>query len=290
MALAPALVGGGSFLLIDDQNTGYGPYTPDPVTLILDGRHRIEVRGNSATLSDAADDGSQAAPFFLTNHASVVVDGRRYRVLLLGHAFGEAHAIGRDTREMARTIESALAQENAEDGLAALSAAVVSNRLFRNTGEVDHARRRLQQRAQEEAAHRDAGRERFEGRWLPAAEVARLRRERHDAAMRAKGFENVDGEWLTLDAAREKRLEKVKAEARARGEAERQRERAKCPRCNGTGSIHYEIRPSVAAANARGGSKPPDLRVERPGPPPKESPYRTQRAACPACEGSGKRK
>jgi hypothetical protein len=289
-SLVPVLAWGRAFLLIDDQNIGHGPYTPDPSALILDGQYRIEVRGNgSATLHGVPDAGEPLAPFFLTNQATVVVDGRRYQFLLVDDAFEAAYAIGRDTREMTRAVESALALENAEEGLARLSSAMTTNRLFRNAGEVTNALRRLQQRMQEEAAHRAAGRERFEGRWLPAAEVAQLRRERHDAAMRAKGFENVDGEWLTLDAAREKRLEKVKAEAQARGEAERRQERAKCPRCNGTGSIHYEMRPSAVAANTRGGSKPPDLRIERPGPPPKDSRYQTQRAACPACEGSGRR-
>lgn len=135
-----------------------------------------------------------------------------------------------------------------------------------------------------------AGKVKVEGRWMAAKEAEKRLGELEAERMRAQGYVLEGGAWMSPEAAREHRLEKAREAARKAAEERRQFEQNKCRRCNGTGSIYFEIRPTPSAAGPRGDTKPPALRVEKPGLPPKDSKYAIERDACPACGGTGRRK
>jgi hypothetical protein len=69
-----------------------------------------------------------------------------------------------------------------------------------------------------EPSHRALGEARFDGRWLPEAEVERALAEREAAAMRARGLVFYEGAWVTPEA---QRFEKTRQELAAELEAAR---------------------------------------------------------------------
>lgn len=283
--------GGVRFILIGDDNRAFGPYeAADTAIPILDGDFTLVVRSGSATLRSPGDPEFAQAPFFFTNQAVFTAGALAYRVMLTSTDFDAAFQAGRQTGHMQRQMEKAEAMEHAGDGLALLKAAAATNSLFLNRQAVSNVIERLEKRAAEENAMRAAGKAIFEGRWLPAAEVERLRLGREEQEMRAKGLQKVGDEWLTIDAARERRLEIAREAARAEGERLRQRELNQCRRCNGSGAIYFELRPMATAADSRIRDQPQRyMRIERPGVPPKDIKIETERNACPDCRGTGQR-
>lgn len=277
------------FVLIDESERGHGPYQVGMGTLILEGRYRADVRGRSATITALSDPAEVAGPFFFTNQAAFKLGGESYRLLLTEAAFDEAYAAGSQTRQMEVAIVAALQMEEAAAAAEMLQAALATNSLCRNIQSVSNTLGVIEQRLAEEEKQRAAGRERFEGEWLPIAEVAKRRAEQHAAAMRAQGFELVDGEWLTQVAAHEKRLALAKEEAQRIAERERQREMMRCQRCQGSGVIYYELRPVVTLQDSRVQQKERVLRVERSADQIRNSRYETEKIQCPACRGSGQR-
>jgi hypothetical protein len=186
-------------------------------------------------------------------------------------------------------VAEAVTNAEARAGIERIEAAKAGHAGFRNTREVAAALASLAKRAAEEEAMKAAGKVKFEGQWLDAKTAAQRLAEQEAARMRAQGFVQEDGEWMSVEAAREHRLEKTRAAARQAAEDRRQFEQNKCRRCNGTGTIYFEIRPAPFAAGPRGASKPPDLRIEKPGLPPRDSKYAIERDACPDCRGTGRR-
>lgn len=277
-----------AFVLVDEAGQGHGPYAFVQDTAILDGAYRLEPRGQSATLRGTADAGTWG-PFFFTNQASFRIGAQRYEVMRTTPAFADAHAAGLQTRRVQQAMAEAATNEDPRASLQLVEAARAANPLGRNTNAVAAAVARLSKRAAEEEALRAAGKVKVEGRWMEAKAAEKRLRELEAARMQAQGFVQEDGEWMSLDAARERRLEKARVAARKAAEERRRFEQNKCRRCNGSGAIYFEIRPSPAAASTRGGSKPPDLRIEKPGVPPREAKYETERAACPDCNGTGQR-
>ena len=280
-----------SCVLVDTNGVGHGPYAMTTGTSVLNDRYTLDVRGQSTTLLSVSSPDERLGPFFMTNHATIAVAEGCYGVIITTVDFEQAYEIGRQTHLIDESIRTALSDEDARDGLAHLQAAIATNQLCRNVQAVSNAVKRLVVQIGEDDLQRAAGKVKFEGRWLPAAEAKQLQQARVETEMRAKGFQQVDGEWFSIDEARDRRLEKAKAAAQALAAEQREYERNKCRRCNGTGSIYFEIRPSVAAASTRSGSsKPPDMRIERPGLPPAKSAHKIERDACPDCEGTGRRK
>ena len=274
------------FVLLE-KGLAHGPYSEGMGVAVLGGMFKADTRGNSITFRTGGEDGKSYGPYFFTNLSEVAVGERSFTVVLTSGDFEAAHRVGRDTREMEARIDEALSADEPADGLRTLGDFAAAHPLFRNIQAFSNAWEHLESEAQAAVRQRESGRERFEGEWLPKAEVERRVRERHTAEMRRKGYEEVEGEWLTREAAAEKRLALAKKNARRIAEEERRREANKCRRCGGTGSIYYEIIPSVDLPSTRGGSKMPDLRRERPGIPPVNHRFETERFVCPDCRGAG---
>ncbi len=291
LLLSPLLATGGSqFILIDAAWQGHGPYRLERGTTVLSGAFRIDLRGNSVTVQSVADETASWGPFFFTNQATVAFGTNTYRVMLTTPDFQKAYEVGLSTLAMRRAVQTALTNDDARAGIELIETALATNRLFRGPQAVSNALNRLAKQAAQEDVLRAAGKVKFENQWIPAADAERLRQKREDDRMQAQGLVKMDGEWLTLDAARTRRLEQAKAEAQKAAEALKQHELSKCRRCNGTGSIYFEVRPGLTAVNTRSDAKTTEIRIEKPGLPPKNSPYKILRDACPACNGSGKRK
>ncbi len=279
----------GSFVLIDETGLGHGPYALARGGTVLGGAFTVEARGDSGTFR-ATVDGRNWGTFFLTNQAALTLGGQAYEVLLTTPDFHDALAAGADTRHMEQVLAEAVTNDEARAGIEIIAAAKAAHARFRNTRAVEAALGSLGQRAAEEEAMKAAGKVKVEGRWMESGAAAKRLQELEAARMQAQGFVMEDGTWMSPEAAREHRLEKAREAARKAAEERRQFEQNKCRRCNGTGCIYFEIRPSQAAAGARGGTRPPDLRIEKPGLPPKDSKYAIERDACPACDGTGRRK
>ena len=278
----------GDFVLIDAAGQGHGPYPLAQESVILGGAFTVAPRGSSATFHATADNRSWG-PCFFTNQAALRVGGQAYEVLLTTPDFDAAYAAGADTRHLAQVVAEAVTNAEARAGIERIEAAKAGHAGFRNTREVAAALASLAKRAAEEEAMKAAGKVKFEGQWLDAKTAAQRLAEQEAARMRAQGFVQEDGEWMSVEAAREHRLEKARAAARQAAEDRRQFEQNKCRRCNGTGTIYFEIRPAPVATGPRGASKPPDLRIEKPGLPPGDSKYAIERDACPDCKGIGRR-
>jgi len=274
----------GDFVLIDAAGQGHGPYPLAQESVILGGAFTVAPRGSSATFHATADNRSWG-PCFFTNQAALRVGGQAYEVLLTTPDFDAAYAAGADTRHLAQVVAEAVTNAEARAGIERIEAAKAGHAGFRNTREVAAALASLAKRAAEEEAMKAAGKVKFEGQWLDAKEAGR----RYAARMREQGFVQEDGKWMSPDDAREYRMEKARAAARKMAEERRQFEQNKCRRCDGSGTIYFEIRPAPVVVGQRGSSRQPDLRIERPGVPPKNSKYAVERSACPDCKGSGKR-
>jgi hypothetical protein len=278
----------GSFVLIDAAGQGHGPYPLAQESVILGGAFTVAPRGSSATFR-ATTDNRNWGPFFFTNQAVLRLGGQAYEVLLTTPDFNAAYAAGADTRLLAQVVAEAVTNAEARAGIESIEAAKAGHAGFRNTREVAAALANLEKRATEEEAMKAAGKVKFEGQWLDAKAAEKRLAEQEAVRMRAQGFVQEDGEWMSVEAAREHRLEKARAAARQAAEERRRFEQNKCRRCNGTGTIYFEIRPSPVTAGPRGASKPPDLRIEKPGLPPRDSKYAIERDACPDCKGTGRR-
>lgn len=277
------------FVLIDAAGQGHGPYPLAQESVILYGAFTVAPRGSSATFRATADNRSWG-PFFVTNQAALRLGDQAYEVLLTTPDFDAAYAAGADTRHLAQVVAEAVTNAEARAGIERIEAAKAGHAGFRNTREVAAALAGLAKRAAEEEAMKAAGKVRVEGQWLDAKTAEKRLAEQEAARMRAQGFVQEDGEWMSAAAAREHRLEKARAAARQAAEERRQFEQNKCRRCTGTGTIYFEIRPAPVAAGPRGASKPPDLRIEKPGLPPRDSKYAIERDACPDCRGTGRRR
>ena len=278
----------GSFVLIDAAGQGHGPYPLAQESVILGGAFTVAPRGSSATFR-ATTDNRNWGPFFFTNQAVLRLGGQAYEVLLTTPDFNAAYAAGADTRLLAQVVAEAVTNAEARAGIESIEAAKAGHAGFRNTREVAAALANLEKRATEEEAMKAAGKVKFEGQWLDAKAAEKRLAEQEAVRMRAQGFVQEDGEWMSVEAAREHRLEKARAAARQAAEERRLFEQNKCRRCNGTGTIYFEIRPAPFAAGPRGASKPPDLRIEKPGLPPRDTKYAIERDACPDCRGTGRR-
>ncbi len=278
----------GSFVLIDAAGQGHGPYPLAQDSVILGGAFTVAPRGASATFR-ATGDNRNWGPFFVTNHAALRLGDQAYEVLLATPDFDAAFAAGADTRHLAQVVAEAVTNAEARAGIERIEAAKAGHARYRNTREVAAALAGLEKRAVEEDAMKAAGKVKVEGQWLDAKAAEKRLAEQEAARMRVQGFVQEDGEWMSVEAAREHRLEKARAAARQAAEERRRFEQNKCRRCNGTGTIYFEIRPSPVTAGPRGASKPPDLRIEKPGLPPRDSKYAIERDACPDCKGTGRR-
>ncbi len=280
-----------SFVLIDAQHVGHGPYALATGTPVLAGRFTLDPRAGSISLRAGGDTEAILGPFTFTNHASLTIEDQVYRVMLTTPDFHTAHAAGQQTRAMREAVQTARSNEDARAGVALIESALAANTHFRNRQAVTNVLKELALRIAREEAKRTAGQVQFEGRWMSSAQAEALRQTREDEAKRAQGLEKIDGEWLTLEAARERRMEKAKAEAQRLAAERRRHEANQCRRCKGTGSIYFEIRPRPTLANTRdGGRQLPDLRVEKPGLPPPDAKIETERSTCPACNGTGQRR
>lgn len=287
LAAGAAAVRAASFVLIDETaGLGYGPFPYADGTPVLDGRWSLALSGPSVFLR-AADGSESHGPFAFTNQAVLNIGKTACRVLFVTPEFEEGFRIGRHTRAMREALRLAAAGDDPRAAAALLEQARATNTLHRNGREVEEMLKRLTAEAAREEALRAAGKVKFEGRWLPAAEAETLRQEREAAAKRAQGLQLVDGEWLTIDAAAARRREKAAAAARELARERRRQETMKCPRCKGTGSIYFELRPAPSFLT---GDHTPDLKVERPGRPPEETTVRTEVRQCPDCRGSGQRR
>lgn len=285
LAAFSALSQTAKFVLIDADGLGHGPYPMALDSTILDGTFTAAFRGGASATFSATADNREWGPYFFTNQASLCIGDQTYEVLLTTAEFDEAFAAGADTRHLAQVMEAAVTNDEASAGIGLIEAAKAGHARHRNTREVEQALASLAKRAAEEEAMKAAGKVKFEGQWLDAKEAGR----RYAARMREQGFVQEDGKWMSPDDAREYRMEKARAAARKMAEERRQFEQNKCRRCDGSGTIYFEIRPAPVVVGQRGSSRQPDLRIERPGVPPKNSKYAVERSACPDCKGSGKR-
>jgi hypothetical protein len=291
LLLSPLLATGGSqFILIDQAWQGHGPYRMERGTTVLNGAFRIDPRGSSVTVQSVADENASWGPFFFTNQATVTIGAATYRIMLTTSDFQNAYEVGLSTLAMRRTLQTALTNDDARAGIGLIEAELAANRLFRGPQVVSNALTRLVKQAAQDDVLRASGKVKFENYWIPAAEAERLKQKREDDRMQAQGLVKMDGEWLTIDAARTRRLEQAKAEAQKAAAALKQHEQTKCRRCNGTGAIYFEVHPGLTAPNTRDDAMARGIRIEKPGLPPKDSTFKIERDACPACNGSGKRK
>lgn len=273
------------FVLIDAEGQGHGPYPHTSDLAILDGAFTAVFRGAGATFRATAGN-REWGPYFFTNQASLRIGDQTYEVLLATAEFDEGLAAGADTRHLAQVVEAAVTNDEASAGIGLIEAAKAGHAQYHNTREVEAALASLTKRAAEEEAMKAAGKVKFEGQWLDAKVAGRRYAER----MREQGFVQEDGKWMSAEDAREYRMEKAREAARKMAEERRRFEQNKCRRCDGSGTIYFEIRPAPAVVGQRGSSSQPDLRIERPGVPPKNLKYAVERSACPDCKGSGQRK
>lgn len=274
------------FVLINEvDGRGHGPYLYGVGTPVLDGRWTLAIAGQAVRLRPAAGEGQTYGPFTFTNRAELALGLERYRLLFLSPAFEEGRRIGAQTRTMREALRSALKNEDPHAGMAALQQAMTTNTLARNRHEADEALKQLGERVAREEALAAEGKVKFEGVWLPRAVAEARRIEREAAEKRAQGLVKMDGEWITREEEARRRGEQL-AEARRKEAARLRQELAnRCQRCNGSGKIYFEIRPSPSM----GEHKMPDLRIEKPGVPPAGLTVKTEPATCPACRGTGKR-
>ncbi len=256
---------------------------------VLGGRYKADARGNSISFK-AHEDGKAYGPFFMTNLAQVVIAQRSFTVLFTTSDFDRGYEAGKQTLRLKQAIDRVQEAVEPADGLALLKEAAQANPLSLDSTSLSNVWKRLEGDAAEAERQRGMGRERFEGEWLPADRVAKLKAEQHASEMRAKGYEEIDGEWLTREAARDKRIEKAKAAAKELAERERKREAMKCRRCEGTGYVYNQIIQGVAATSTKGAMRVPDITRERPGKAPTDSRYKTEQFVCPDCRGSGQQK
>ncbi len=286
VTLTLGMARGDQFVLINDvDGRGHGPYLYGVGTPVLGGRWTLAIAGQAVRLRPASGQGPTYGPFTFTNQAELAVGLDRYRLLFLSPAFEEGRRIGVQTRAMRRVVESALKQDDPRSGAAAIEQALKTNNLARNSHEIESALKQLAANVAREEALLAEGKVKFDGVWLPKAVAEARRIEREEADKRAQGLVKVDGEWMTKEAAAALRREQIAEAARQQAARLREEEARRCRRCNGTGKIYFEIRPSPSM----GDHKMPDLRIERPGEPPPGLNYKTEPAICPDCGGTGRR-
>ncbi len=281
VALGTALSGHASqFILVDvDDVQGYGPYAyADGIRLegLPPGNLELKLTDEGALFCQPAG-GVALGPMVTTNRMTMLLGGRNYRFLIVSSDFKRGYAAGRQTRNLLTALVVSKTQaDDPATALEMLRQAQASNRTARVPLEVQAALRELQDKVELEETMRAAGKVKYEGRWMTREEASKRYRRRVAEEQRKRGMVWVDGTWMTSAAAEKHRRTQAAAET---GE--------KCPRCNGTGSIHYEY--ALTPRSLRGTKPLLNRRFEKAGPAPANSSRHTSTEPCPDCGGSGRR-
>jgi hypothetical protein len=154
--------------------------------------------------------------------------------------FARVHSLGERAKEIDEMVEDARLERilagvdrHDADALYAAAERALEARLPREA--VDRTLRlALLANPEHERAHRALGEARFEGRWLPEAEVERREAERRAAEMRAKGLVFYEGAWVPPET---KRIEEGRKELESELAAARK--------------LRADLEAALAAANAR---------------------------------------